>query len=110
MATPRETKATNPTEQTNNILPCCVCGKELKAALKTTGNGAPLRALIFSATGNFGSALFDPPSFVIGAPSTYLKIHICDKCIETKATEGRVSMVTVNTTKTYEEVPWKGTE
>lgn len=66
---------------------CICCG----LALKTETSDNPMNifpvydGLIFRATGNFGSTVFDPMSFLPGKGEQMLQVFICDQCIKTRA-------------------------
>lgn len=59
---------------------CFVCSRDLFSALTGERSQAfqdpPGRAVIFSASGNYGSQVFDP----VGR-SEYLEISVCDSCL-----------------------------
>lgn len=59
---------------------CFCCGKPLSTAFdipRATGKtiGAVDDALVFRATGNYGSAIFDPTD------DQYIEILVCDACV-----------------------------
>lgn len=66
---------------------CICCG----LALKTEPNDNPMvifpvyDGLIFRATGNFGSTVFDPMSFLPGMKEQMLQVIICDECMKVRA-------------------------
>jgi len=56
---------------------CFSCGKNIEY---DPHGGMISDALIFEATGNYGSTIFDPMG--IGPSEEYLEIHICDQCVK----------------------------
>lgn len=71
-------------------LPCVVCGKELSSAVPAGPDGVmhsntPAGGVSFSASGNYGSALFDPMN-----TRDNLLLTICDDCIVEKANTGSI--------------------
>ena len=59
---------------------CFSCGKTVDHDFDSD-NPATIsalhEALVFRATGNFGSAIYDP----MGPTEEFLEIHICDQCV-----------------------------
>lgn len=49
----------------------------------------------FNAFGNYGSTSFDPDPMVIRGRKQQLSIVVCDNCLQAKAAEGLVDLLTV---------------
>jgi len=60
----------------SNLDTCFVCGAEFDQSHVSGPKDWP--GVVFVATGNWGSTIFDPPPF---EPQAMLKIRICDKCV-----------------------------
>lgn len=66
-------------------LPCIVCGKnvELSKARGPNNWAATSTGVVAHAAGNYGSTLFDPMD--VGRVSEFLRIVICDDCLEARS-------------------------
>lgn len=68
---------------------CICCGLALKIEPDVSDNPMTIfpvyDGLVFRATGNFGSTVFDPMSFLPGKKEEILQVIICDYCIKQKA-------------------------
>jgi hypothetical protein len=86
--------------------PCICCGKEIDNAGPdpATATSPPSGAISFSASGNYGSAIFDPmPS----EGRVFLEINLCDECAVSRASRIRMCK-SVAAPRHYEVVqqPW----
>lgn len=70
----------------SDSFPCIVCGGTLERAFEDY-ESQPNDGVMCSATGNYGSTVFDPMDL------SELAFNLCDVCLVQKAEEGRV-MVT----------------
>ncbi|AXV09950.1 hypothetical protein DVS28_b0180 (plasmid) [Euzebya pacifica] len=59
---------------------CCIrCNAEVADALRTDPANGPVpaeRAVVFTSSGNYGSAVFDPDE-----PGKTLEVVVCDDCL-----------------------------
>ena len=63
---------------------CCDCDIEADMPIIPTDLGAVYDGVLFRATGNYGSTLFDPLP-ATGKGEEFLQIIICDECIRKNA-------------------------
>lgn len=88
----------------NTPPPCIVCG----TALEPTGPSLegdinqPYAGTAFTTYGHYGSTVFDPMS-----DRYTLHINVCDPCLLTATTNGRVLAGTSRTTRTLTLTPWQ---
>lgn len=67
----------NPREVNMSSMLCFGCGKHLQPVTDTGEcEMQPWDGTMWSATGNFGSGIYDP-----GTKTTELLIHVCDTCL-----------------------------
>lgn len=95
------------TERTfSPVSPCFRCGAPLAQAFpgELRPSRQPSGAVVFTASGNYGSAVFDPGI----RDDVQLVINICDECLTEAADTDRVTVMTVATTRSYLYLPWKG--
>ncbi len=64
---------------------CCDCVLEAEPSDNPMATYPIYDGLIFRATGNYGSTVFDPMSFLPGRKEEILQVIICDDCIKKKA-------------------------
>ncbi len=82
---------------------CISCGKTLRSALGSDWEQDPPQgAVVFIATGNYGSTIYDPMFY----GSEHLKIAICDTCLTKAAKRDYVIHVQPIKVPTTEKV-WK---
>jgi hypothetical protein len=81
---------------------CFKCGKALAPVDSDDEEMfiVPRGGVIFTAHGNYGSRIWDPP---ITSP-TFLRLYICDACLQDGAAEVRVGTTRERTI--YEYKPW----
>jgi len=66
-----------------DALQCFKCGVQLRRAVDDN-EAQPDEGVMFSASGNYGSTVFDPMD------GSYLLINICDRCVAEAGEQGRV--------------------
>jgi len=89
-------------ERKGRIMYCFKCGKALAPVDSDDEETfiVPRGGVIFTAHGNYGSRIWDPP---ITSP-TFLRLYICDACLQDGAAEVRVGTTRERTI--YEYRPW----
>lgn len=68
-----------------NPTPCLICGKELKSMIPEHAPMMPGDAVVFSASGNYGSCVFDEED------GSVLAGNICDDCVIVAYKQGRLT-------------------
>lgn len=90
---------------------CLVCRKPLADSCGPAAPGEPHElshppsgAVVFTAAGNYGSAVFDPPP----AGPDMLEVSVCDDCLVAAAREGLVLGVEVTRLRPVRTAsPWE---
>lgn len=86
----------------NATAPCIVCLKPLVNVFENTVQAQPDNAVMFTATGNYGSTVYDPGGLGGGG---YLQIHVCDSCMLLRQRHV-LSVVPHKAPTTYEFSQW----
>lgn len=77
---------------------CILCKTQIEPALSNDDELIPpLRAVVFSSSGNFGSTVFDPMT-----SSLQIEIFMCDSCLEKEVAAGNVQQVVTREKVEYE--------
>jgi hypothetical protein len=66
------------------VLPCIVCGTELRQAITDSDDRQPSGGTVFRSYGNYGSTLYDPSPASAGRER--LEVNVCDPCLRARFT------------------------